>query len=42
MITEKKLNIRHEKIKYSILNNKLLNDYIFSYHRLLDLDLTLK
>jgi hypothetical protein len=39
MIAEKELNIRHEKIKYSIINNKPLNGYIFSYHRLLDMDL---
>lgn len=39
MIAEKELNIRHEKIKYSIINNIPLNNYIFSYHRLLDMDL---
>jgi len=42
MIAEKELNIRHEKIKYSIINNIPLNNYIFSYHRLLDMDLTPK
>lgn len=42
IIAEKKLNIHHEKIKHSIINNKPLNGYIFSYHRLLDMDLTLK
>jgi NUMOD1 domain len=34
---EKELNIRHEKIKDSIENNIELNDYIFNYHRLLNL-----
>ena len=38
MIAEKELNIRHEKIKYSIINNKPFKGYIFSYHRLLDMD----
>lgn len=30
MVAKKKLNVRHEKIKYSILKNKPLNGYIFS------------
>ena len=34
---EKILCIRHEKIKYSIKNNQILDDYLFSYHRLLSL-----
>lgn len=42
MIAEKVLNIRHEKIKYSIINNVPLNGYIFSYHRLLYMDLNPK
>lgn len=37
LLAEKELNIRHEKIKNSILNNKSIDNYIFSYHRLLDL-----
>jgi hypothetical protein len=36
LLAEKELNIRHEKIKNSILNNKSIDNYIFSYHRLLD------
>jgi len=34
---EKELNIRHEIIKKSIITNKEINGYIFSYHRLLNL-----
>ena len=37
MEVEKKLKVRHERIKNSILNNKSLDKYIFSYHRLLNL-----
>lgn len=32
---EKILNIRHEKIKRSIMTGVSINNYIFSYHRLL-------
>ena len=34
---EKELNIRHEKIKNSIINNIEINGYIFSYNKILDL-----
>jgi group I intron endonuclease len=34
---EKVLVIRHEKIKNSIINNKSVEGYLFSYHRLLNL-----
>lgn len=34
---ENALNIRHEKIKYSILNNQEIEGYLFSYHRLMNL-----
>jgi len=37
MLAEKFLNIRHEKIKQSILNNKSIDNYIFNYHRILHL-----
>lgn len=36
MIAEKELRLRHEKIKDSIIKNKPLNGYIFSYHRLIN------
>jgi 2-keto-4-pentenoate hydratase/2-oxohepta-3-ene-1,7-dioic acid hydratase in catechol pathway len=37
ILAEKALKIRHEVIKDSILNNKIIDKYIFSYHRLLDI-----
>ena len=42
IVYEKELNIRDEKIKNSITNNKSLNNYIFSYHRLLNIHLFIK
>jgi group I intron endonuclease len=37
MVAEKDLKIRHEKIKKAIKENKSIQNYIFSYHRLLNL-----
>ena len=37
ILAEKSLNIRHEKIKKSILENKPLDNYHFSYHRIFHL-----
>jgi group I intron endonuclease len=37
ILAEKGLKIRHEKIKNSIINNTAIDNYIFSYHRLLNI-----
>lgn len=36
ILAEKELEIRHEKIKDSIIKKKPIGNYIFSYHRLLE------